>query len=523
MDSPPDANRDSRPSDDGYGSDGPATPPPQQRPLAPAPMPQMGLDMPAMSAQPMGPPAGAPQPRPLGPAPMGPPMSSPAPMGPPVGAPAPMAPPMAAPAPMAPPMAAPAPMAPPMAAPAPTRPAQPAAPPQAASSPVSEARSGDEYADALAQVVRNAKQRGVEAAHGDDAARNRARPIVEQVTRSQQAPAGVTSDRLAKDALAELVGLGAFEAIFEDGELSAAYVDHRGRVTLVRNGSTVTGALAFSSPSAVAESAERLLRAHGVDRAGRASVHATLADGTRVHALFPPLAHAGAVVEIERASRPSSLADLGARGSLSQQAVHMLTNALAARRNIIVAGPRGSGRSTLLGALVGSLPQTDRVVAIEDRDELSRARHDVLAVRGEGDWTAAVNAALSLRTARVVFGEGHEACAKAFVGSLATGADGAIIAVSAPTGALALAKLAASAATAPWLSAQEAGARIVASRSLVIETARLGDGQCRVVGIGEVRPGNDGSLQVAPMFSLRIDGTDAAGNIAAQLVSSGGY
>ncbi len=445
-----------------------------------------------------------------------------------MGAPAPMAAPspMAAPAPVAPPMAAPAPapMAPPMAAPAPARQVQPAAPPQPApAAPVAEARSGDEYADALAQVVRNAKQRGVEAALGDDAARNRARPIVDQAARAQQAPAGVTSDRLAKDALAELVGLGAFEAIFEDGELSAAYVDHRGRVTVVRGGATVTGALAFSSPAAVADCTERLLRSHGVDRAGRASVHATLADGTRVHALFPPLAHAGAVVEIERSVRPSSLSDLGARGALSQQAAHMLTNALAARRNIIVAGPRGSGRSTLLGALVGSMPQSDRVVAIEDRDELSRSRRDVLAVRGEGDWSAAVNAALSLRTGRVVFGECHESSAKAFVGGLATGADGSLIAVAAPTGALALAKLAASAATTPWFTTQEAGARIIAARPLVIETARLGDGQCRVVGIGEVRPGNDGSLQVAPMFSLRIDGTDASGNIAAQLVPSGGY
>lgn len=512
MDMPSEAQREVIPTGDGY-NEAPATPPlAAPRPLAPAPMPQGGMDGPPMGAPaPMPGPANPPQPRPLAPAPMGPPMGAPAPMAAPAPMPAPT--PMAAPAPAPMPAPSPAPM------PAPARAQQPAAPAQ----PVAEQRSGDEYADALAQVIRTAKQRGAEASFGDDAARNRIRSIVEQVARAQQPPNGVTPDRIAKDALAEIAGTGAFEAIFEDGELAAAYVDHRGRVTTLRGGAHTTGSLAFSSPSAVAECTERLLRSHGIDRAGRSSIHATLSDGTRVHALFPPLAHAGAVVAVERNARPASLADLGARGVLPQQVVHALTNALAGRRNIVVSGARGSGRSTLLGALIGSLPHGDRVVVIEDRDELARARYDVLSVRGEGDWSEAVGAALSLRTGRVVFGEGHESCAKAFVSSLSTGADGALIAVTAPTGTIALARLAATAATTPWLTAQDAAARLLAARPLVIETARLGDGQCRVVSVGEVRPGNDGSLQVAPMFSLRIDGTDASGNIAAQLVPSGGY
>lgn len=489
---PPEPQREAIPSLETYGTGEPQQTPPLgvQRAIASMDAPPMPAPMPPL-APPPGPapmPSQGNAPRPLAPAPMAPPTS------------------MAPTAPAAPPA--------PAVGPSPARPSQP----------MPEARSGNEYADALAHVVRTAKQRGVESAYGDDAARQRVRSTVEQAARSlAQLPAGASHERLASDALAELVGLGAFEAVLEDGAIEAASVDHQGRVTTLRGGAHTAGSHWFSSPSAAAECAERLLRAHGIDRAGRPSLHAALGDGTRVLALFPPLVHGGAVVQLERHPRPTTLSDLTARGLLPPQALNVLINALASRRNIIVAGARGSGRTAMLSALLASLPHDDRAVVIEDRDELSRARRDALSVRADGDWSAAVSAGLSLRAGRVVYGEAVEACAKAFVAGLTTGVEGAMIAVAAPTGPIALARLASTATQDKWLTQQDAAARILAARPLLIETARLGDGQCRVVGLGEVRPGNDGSLQVAPMFALRIDGPDGSGNLALQLVPAGAY
>ena len=406
------------------------------------------------------------------------------------------------------------------AAPAPAAPPAPAR----ASQPLAEVRSGDEHADALASVIRAARARGVDVTPGDDASRGRAKAAIEQAARTvNPLPAGTSHDRLAREALAELAGFGALEAVFEDAEIASATVDHVGRVSTVRNGQRNVGSHWFSSPSAAAECVERLLRAHGIDRAGRNAVHATLADGTRVIAVFGPLAHAGAVVQIERNVRALNLNDLGARGALPPQALGALSNALGGRRNVIVVGPRGSGRTNVLSSLIASLPASDLAVAVEDRDELGRARRDALSIRADGDWEAAVSVALSIHAGRVVYGEANGATAKAFVAGLTTGAEGSMIAVAAPTGAAGLAKLSSLGTQEGWLPQHEAATRILTTRPLVIETGRLGDGQARIVGIGEVGTGADGSLQVAQLFALRIDGTDAAGNLHAQLVPTNGY
>lgn len=391
--------------------------------------------------------------------------------------------------------------------------------PPAPAAPIAEARTGEEYPDLLAQVIRAARQRGADATPGDDASRQRAKPLVDQAARGMtQLPAGVTHERVSRDALAEIAGAGAWDAVRDDAEVTLVSVDHRGRVSTLRGGQWNAGSHWFSSAAAAAECTDRLLRASGVDRNAKSAVHATFHDGAVLTALFGALSHGGVVAQLERPGRDGTLNDMAARGALPPQAVNTLLSVLAQRRNVIISGGRGSGRSTVLAALVASLPAGDRAVVIEDRDEVNRARRDALSVRAEGDWGAAVDAALGLRAGRVVYGEAHAACAKAFVTALATGAEGAMIAVAAPTGAHALAKLAHDAAEEGWLSHDEALSRLLETRPFVIETARFGDGVCRVISIGEAYRGNDGSAQVAKMFAAQISGPDNAGNLIVQLV-----
>ena len=382
------------------------------------------------------------------------------------------------------------------------------------------AGAADEYQELLAQVVRGARSRGAESALGDEVARARLRPTVEQAARSlPNLPSGVTPERLTRDALAEIAGAGPFDALVEDGEVTALVVESSGLVSVGRGGVVVASGYCFSSPSAAVEGIDRFLHGHGVDRAGQASIDVTLRDGSRFVAVLPPLALNGPVASLERApARPTTLDDLAARGALASAALPLLQRAVAARRNILVVGARGSGRSTVLAALLGAASPTDRVAVVEARDELSRVRRDAAAFAADGD--GAVDAAVRMRTHRLVFGDVGPAAARAILHRARTGAEGVLAAVDAPGARAGLQRIAGEGASSAWITASEALAQLAAGRPLVVETVRLGDGTCRVAGISEARPGGDG-VTLEALYTLRVEGVDAQGTVVAQLTSTG--
>lgn len=380
----------------------------------------------------------------------------------------------------------------------------------------------DEYQELLAQVVRGARSRGAESAVGDEVARARLRPTVEQAARSlPNLPNGVTPERLTRDALAEIAGAGPFDTLVEDGEITTIIVESTGVVSVGRSGAVGPSGYCFSSAPAAVEGIDRLLRSHGIERGGRPSVDVVLRDGSRLVAVFPPLALNGPVASVERApARAATLNDLAARGALSPNALPLVHHALQSRRNVLVVGGAGSGRTTLLAALVAALPGTDRIAVVESRDELGRVRRDAAVIHADGDGSAAVDAAVRMRPHRLVLGETTPATARAVLHHLVTGAEGILAAVDAPGALAGLLRVAGEGSTAAWMTPAQALARLAASRPLVIETARLGDGTCRVVGIAEARPAGEGA-HLEPLFSLRVDGVDAQGTIAAQLVPTG--
>ena len=111
----------------------------------------------------------------------------------------------------------------------------------------------DGYQELLSQVVRAAHQRTGDIAVGDEAARARLRPTVEQVARGvSPLPSGVTAEQLTRDALAEIAGFGAFEAALEDPAVTSAVLDPSGHVALGRGGLPVPGNVCFSSGDAAA-------------------------------------------------------------------------------------------------------------------------------------------------------------------------------------------------------------------------------------------------------------------------------
>ncbi|WP_250448423.1 CpaF family protein, partial [Actinotalea sp. C106] len=170
---------------------------------------------------------------------------------------------------------------------------------------------------------------------------------------------------------------------------------------------------------------------------------ARLPDGTRLHAVLPPVAADGALISL-RVLRPRSfsLDTLVASGSVAPAVAPVLERLVAARANLLVSGATGTGKTTLLGSLLSLVPRHERIVCIEEAGELAPDHPHVVRlvarranVEGVGavDLTDLVRHALRMRPDRIVLGECRGAEVREVLSGLNTGHDGGCATIHANT------------------------------------------------------------------------------------------
>ncbi|MDH3398226.1 MAG: ATPase, T2SS/T4P/T4SS family, partial [Acidimicrobiia bacterium] len=212
-----------------------------------------------------------------------------------------------------------------------------------------------------------------------------------------------------------LVGLGPIEALLRDPLVSDVLVNGPDEIWVERSGRLERSLIRYGDAAAVVAAIERVIAPLGLrlDRASP-SVDARLADGSRLHAVVPPVSVDGPIVAIRRFTPAvPNLAALVATGALPAEGAEMLSTAVRERRNVLVAGGTGAGKTTLLNVLSGEIPPGERVVTIEDAAELQLSGHVVrLEARpsnaeGAGEMTLQqlVRSALRLRPDRIILGE----------------------------------------------------------------------------------------------------------------------
>lgn len=240
----------------------------------------------------------------------------------------------------------------------------------------------------------------------------------------------------ASRAVDELVGLGPIEPLLADPLVTDVLVNHPDEVWVERGGDLVRTGVTFSGPDAVVAAVERAIAPLGlrIDRASPA-VDARLPDGSRLHAVIPPAAVDGPVIAVRRfRAAMASLSDLVDSGAIDQAGADLLTDAVRARRNLLVCGGTGSGKTTLLNVLSAEIPATERVVTIEDSAELQLRGHVVrLEARppnaeGAGEITlrTLVRHALRMRPDRIVVGEVRGPEALELIQAMSTGHAGSM-------------------------------------------------------------------------------------------------
>jgi len=307
---------------------------------------------------------------------------------------------------------------------------------------------------------------------------------------------------LVRELADTLAGLGPVEGLLREPGVTDVLINGPREAWVERDGALVRVPLAFADGEELRQAVQRVIGPLGLrlDRA-RPWVDARLPDGSRLHAVLPPLAPDGPLVTIRRfRTVPWRWEDLVAEGALVAEAAALLRQAVRDRRAIVCCGPTGAGKTTLLGLLLSEVGAGERVVLIEEAAELRPACPHLVRMEalppnvdgaGEVPLRELVRQALRMRPDRIVVGEVRGAEVLDVLQALATGHDGGMCTVHAGSAADALVRLEGMALLAGMPPAA-VRAQLTVALDLLVVLRREPDGRRRVAEIARVRDGARG-------------------------------
>lgn len=347
----------------------------------------------------------------------------------------------------------------------------------------------------------------------DQALREEARRLLDElVDREPDLPEHLDRALLCRMVLDEAVGLGPLETLLADPGITEIMVNRHDEVYVERAGQLSRHDTAFSSEQAVRGVIDRIVAPLGrrIDESSP-MVDARLPDGSRVNAVIPPIALRGASLTIRKFPvRRLHMPDLVGMGSLNEAMAELLALCVRRRKSIIVSGGTGSGKTTLLNILSNAIPEGERIVTIEDAAELRlghahlvslEARPPNLEGRGRVEIRDLVRNALRMRPDRIVVGECRGAEAFDMLTAMNTGHEGSLTTLHANSPRDALSRLEAMTLMAgldlPLAVVRE---HIASSVDIVVQQARLAQGQRVVTDIIEVTGMESGRIQLQDLF-----------------------
>ena len=362
-------------------------------------------------------------------------------------------------------------------------------------------------------------------------ARTGSEPTPGAVAAALRAEGSLVAGQAVLDAVSavrsELTGAGPLDDLLAEPEVSDVLVNGPGEVWVDRGRGLVPAGIRFRDDAAVRRLAQRLAASAGrrLDVA-RPTVDARLADGTRLHAVLPPISPAGTLISLRVSRRRTfTVADLVARSTLSPEVADRLHLLMRARASFLVTGGTGTGKTTLLSTLLSLADPADRLVLVEDSGELRpdhphvvrlEARQANVEGQGEVDLRALVRQALRMRPDRLVVGEVRGGEVFELLAALNTGHDGGCGTVHANAAAAVPARIEAL-ALAAGLGRDAAHSQLAAGVDAVVHLVRDRGGSRRVAEIGCLERGPDGLVHVVPGLTVSAAGQVVAGPAVGRL------
>jgi pilus assembly protein CpaF len=251
----------------------------------------------------------------------------------------------------------------------------------------------------------------------NDAAREEVLLLIRNTVNSEAVPLSFAErERLAREILDEIFGLGPLEPLLKDPTISDILVNRYNKVYVERAGKLEPTGLSFKDDAHLMQIIDRIVSRVGrrVDESSP-MVDARLPDGSRVNAIIPPLAIDGPCLSIRRFGRdPITGRNMVENKSLTEPMLELLAAMVKGRMNLLISGGTGAGKTTLLNVLSGFIPNSERIVTIEDAAELQMKQEHVVRletrppnIEGKGavrQRQLVINS-LRMRPDRIVIGE----------------------------------------------------------------------------------------------------------------------
>ncbi len=357
-------------------------------------------------------------------------------------------------------------------------------------------------------------------------ARQAVMSIVKEIMSEQREPLSYEEqEKIEAELLDEVFGLGPLEPLLRDVKISDILVNDKDHVFVEKGGKLQRVDTSFRDDRHLLQIIDRIVSRVGrrVDEASP-MVDARLPDGSRVNAIIPPLALDGPSLSIRRfGTGPLAANQLVELKTISAEMMEVLAAAVKARVSTLISGGTGAGKTTFLNILSHSIPNSERVVTIEDAAELRLAQENIVRletrppnIEGQGavrQRQLLINA-LRMRPDRIIVGEVRGEEAFDMLQAMNTGHEGSMATIHANTPRDALSRLESMVAMGSLnLPEKTVRHQIASAITIVVQVARLSDGTRKVMSISEITGMEEGVISMQEIFSFQRKGIGPNGRV----------
>lgn len=340
-------------------------------------------------------------------------------------------------------------------------------------------------------------------------------------------------ERLVDELISEIMGLGPIEPFLQDPSVNEVMVNGPDSIYIERGGHLIKTETRFRNAEHLMHIIDRIVSAVGrrVDESSP-MVDARLLDGSRVNVIIPPLSLIGPCLTIRKFSRDVLTVDKMIEfGSFDERMAQFLEACVRGRLNVVVSGGTGSGKTTLLNVLSSYVPESERIVTLEDSAELQLHQDNLVTletrpanIEGEGEINMRdlVRNALRMRPDRIIVGEVRTGEALDMLQAMNTGHDGSMTTAHANSARDLLSRL----ETMVLMSGMELPLRAIRSQiasavDIVVQIARMRDGSRKIINISEITGMEGDIITMQDLFRFEQQGIDSDGRLRGEFVSEG--